>query len=207
MARCVTGVRRIVAGLALAALGACETVPPLPPPEGTPEQAWQVRLQTVESLDSWLCTGRLGVTDGNEGFSASLRWQQVGDGYEIRLTGPLGQGLAHVSGTPGGVAMRTSDQGTLVAPTPEALLEQSFGWPLPISGLRYWILGISMPDMPVDSRELDRWGRLVLLEQSGWHIRYMKYTRVNGVDLPSSMKLARDTLSARISVSRWEPGL
>lgn len=195
-----------MACVALAALSACETTPPLPAPEGTPEQAWQVRQQTIESFENWLSTGRLGVTDGKEAFSASLRWQQVGDHYDIRLTGPMGQGLAQIIGAPGGVALRTSDQGTQVASTAEALLEQSLGWPLPISGLRYWMLGITMPGTPVDSRELDPWGRLVRLEQSGWRIRYLKYTRVAGVDLPSRMELDHEPYSARISLRRWEPG-
>jgi len=175
-------------------------------PEGSPEQAWQMRQQVLESFDNWRCVGRVGVSDGKEAFSASLRWQQTEDRYDIRLTGPFGQGLVHVIGSPSGVALRTANEGTLVAPTAEALLEQSLGWPLPITGLRFWIVGLTMPDVAVDSRELDPWGKLVQLEQSGWRIRYLEYTQVNGVDLPARMELKRQPLSARISVSRWQPG-
>lgn len=207
MIRRCSRARRVVACASLVVLSACETTPPLPAPESSPEQAWQQRLQSLENFDTWFCAGRVGVDDGKEAFSASLRWQQRRDNYDIRLFGPLGQGVAHVVGTPDGVALRTSDRdATLVAPTAELLLEQSLGWPLPISGLRFWILGITMPDMPVESRELDRWGRLVSLEQSGWRIRYTKYAQVNGIDLPVRMELDHVPFSARIAVNRWEPG-
>ena len=207
MVRRCSSVRRVVACASLAMLSACETTPPLPTPEGPPEQAWRLRQQTLANFDTWFCAGRVGVNDGKEAFSASLRWQQNRDSYDIRLSGPLGQGVAQVTGTPEGVALRTSDrEGTLVAPTAEALIEQSLGWPLPVSGLRFWILGITMPDTPVVSREIDRWGRLVRLEQSGWRIRYTEYARVDGVDLPSKMELEHAPFSARIAVNRWEPG-
>lgn len=189
---------------AMAFLAACETAPPLP--EGTPEQAWQSRLLVLDGFDTWRWVGRMAVNDGKDGFSASLRWHQAAASYDIRLTGPLGQGLAHIVGSPDGVAMRTREEGTRVAPTPEALLEQSLGWPLPVSGLRFWMVGLPVPNTDIDSREIDAWGRLVTLEQLGWRIRYQTYTRVDGVDLPARLELEHRPLSARISVTSWQPG-
>jgi outer membrane lipoprotein LolB len=188
----------------MALISGCETVPEALPPGVPAEKAWQQRVKALTGLESWVCNGRVGASDGTESFSASLRWRQTKDAYQIRLSGPLGQGLVEVKGSPQGVALRTSDQETFVAPTPEALLDRYFGWRLPVTGLRYWILGLPMPGVPVAARALDPWGRLERLEQSGWRIRYLAYRQVQGLDLPAKLVLEHPRLSARIVVSRWQ---
>jgi outer membrane lipoprotein LolB len=188
---------------AMALMSGCETVPEAMP--GVPaEKAWQQRVEALSGLESWACNGRVGASDGKESFSGSLRWRQTQDAYQIRLSGPLGQGLVEVKGSPQGVALRTSDQNTFVAPTPEALLDQYFGWRLPVTGLRYWIIGLPMPGVPIAEGALDPRGRLVRLEQSGWKIQYLAYRQVQGLDLPSKLVLEHPRLSARIVLSRWQ---
>ncbi len=73
-----------------------------------------------------------------------------------------------------------------------------------MSGLRYWILGLPVPDAEVYSRELDVYGRIRRLEQSGWRIEYLDYVLVDGVDMPSKLELQHPHLSARIAVRRWQ---
>jgi outer membrane lipoprotein LolB len=179
-------------------------VPEAPLPEVPPEQALELREQRIEAIRHWICTGRVGATNGKGSLSASMRWVQDRDGYQIRLSGPLGQGLVDVIGSGSGVSLRTGDRGTFFAPSPEVLLDEQFGWRLPVSGLRYWILGLPVPDAEVSSRELDVYGRITRLEQSGWRIDYLDYILVDGVDLPSRLELLHPELSARIAVRRWQ---
>jgi outer membrane lipoprotein LolB len=188
---------------AMALISGCETVPEALP--GVPaEKAWQQRVEALSGLDSWVCNGRVGASDGKESFSGSLRWRQTQDAYQIRLSGPLGQGLVEVKGSPQGVSLRTSDQNTYMAPTPEALLDQYFGWRLPVTGLRYWIMGLPMPGVPIAEGALDLRGRLARLEQSGWRIQYLAYRQVGELELPAKLVLEHPRLSARIVISRWQ---
>lgn len=196
----------IRAGLTLAALllAGCAAVPEAPLPDMPPEQALQAREKRLGAIELWTCTGRVGATDGRDSLSASMRWVQNRDGYRIRLSGPLGQALVDVNGSASGVALRTSDRGTFYASSPEVLLDEQFGWRLPVSALRYWMLGLPIPDAAVSSREIDLYGRIRRLEQSGWRIEYLDYVQVDGVDLPSKMALQHPNLSARIAVRRWQ---
>lgn len=191
----------IIAALLLAG---CAAAPERPLPEVPPEEALELRVQRLEAIRNWTCIGRVGATNGSDSLSASMRWVQNRDGYRIRLSGPLGQGLVDVNGSAAGVALRTSDRETFFASSPEALLDEQFGWRLPVSGLRYWILGLPVPGAEVSSRELDVYGRFRRLEQSGWRIDYLDYVQVGGVDLPSRLELRHPHLSARIAVRRWQ---
>jgi outer membrane lipoprotein LolB len=195
---------RIASLLAALLLSGCAAVPEAPLPDVPPEEALELRQQRLESIRHWICVGRVGATNGRDSLSASLRWVQNREAYQIRLSGPLGQGLVDVVGSSSGVSLRTGDRGTFVAPSPEVLLQEQFGWRLPVSGLRYWILGLAVPDAEVASRELDVYGRLTRLEQFGWRIEYLDYTQVDGVDLPARLELVHPELSARIAVRSWQ---
>ena len=193
-------------GFILAALlvAGCAAAPERPLPELPPDQALEVREQRLEAIRDWTCIGRVGATDGRDSLSASMRWVQKRDGYQIRLSGPLGQALVDVKGSPAGVSLRTAERGTFFASSPEVLLDEQFGWRLPVSGLRYWILGLPVPDAEVYARELDVYGRIRRLEQSGWRIEYLDYVQVEGVDMPSRLELRHPHMSARIAVRRWQ---
>ena len=195
---------RLAPLIAALLLSGCAAVPEAPLPGVPPEQALELREQRLEAILHWTCTGRVGATNGKDSLSASLRWVQNRDAYQIRLSGPLGQGLVDVVGSGSGVSLRTGDRGTFFAPSPEALLDEQFGWRLPVSGLRYWILGLAVPGVEVSSKELDVYGRITRLEQSGWRIEYLDYTRVDGVDLPARLELVHPELSARIAVRSWQ---
>ncbi len=185
-------------------LAGCAAVPQAPPPDIPLEQAVKERQIRLARLRNWICVGQVGASDGRGSLSASLRWIQNRDSYRIRLSGPLGRGLVEVAGSDRGVALRTADRGTFFASTPEDLLDEQFGWRLPVSGLRYWILGLHVPGSAVGAREFDAYGRLKTLEQSGWRIQYLDYSWVDGVYLPSRLNLEHPELSARIAVRTWQ---
>ncbi len=193
-------------GLILTALllVGCAAAPERPLPEVPPEQAAELRAQQLGAIRRWTCTGRVGATNGSDSLSASMRWVQKREGYQIRLSGPLGQALVDVKGSPAGVSLRTGDRGTFFASSPEVLLDEQFGWRLPVSGLRYWILGLPVPEAQVELRELDVYGRIRRMEQFGWRIEYQDYILVDGVDMPSRLELRHPNLSARIAVRRWQ---
>ncbi len=185
-------------------LSGCAAAPERPLPTVPPEQAMELREQRLEAISQWTCVGRVGATNGRDSLSASMRWVQSRDDYQIRLSGPLGQALVDVTGSESGVALRTGERGTFFASSPEVLLDEQFGWRLPVSGLRYWILGLPVPESEVYLRELDVYGRIRRLEQSGWRIEYLDYILVDGVDMPSRLELQHPHFSARIAVRRWQ---
>jgi len=80
------------------------------------------------------------------------------------------------------------------------------GWRVPLSGLRYWIIGLPDPQARVIDLELDPMGRLAELRQLGWHIRYQRYGEFDGVALPTRLTLENSQLRAKLVVRSWRTG-
>lgn len=185
-----------------ALIAACETTPDVVPVDN-PERVWAERQARLASIDHWSAVGKIGIQSTQDSWSAGLSWQQNGDSYRLRLSGPLGQGLMELRGSPGDVELRTSDDEVYRARTAEALMQAHAGWQVPLSGLRYWILGRPDPDAGIVDFALDPGGRLAELRQLGWHIRYERYAEFDGVVLPTRLTLENSRLRAKLAVRTW----
>jgi len=193
--------KRLLPGLLALSLVACATAPPTPP-AADPERAWRIHSTALENLERWQLTGRLGIVTEEEGWHARLDWKQEADRYRIRITGPLGQGSVQLEGTPKQVLLRTADAET-VAADPERLLWQELGWRVPVSFLRYWVLGLPAPDAPAQ-RQLNAEGRLERLQQSGWEISFLDYRESNGMVLPGKVFAHNQQARVRLVVGDWD---
>lgn len=190
-------------------LSACELLPSQLPAGGDAEAAWQARQNTLSALDVWSLSGRIGIQADQESWQASLRWNQRADGYDIKLSTPLGQEVLQLYSDAAGVIMRTAE-GEDFAQDGESLIFKRLGWRLPVSGLRYWVLGVPDPQAPSVAsadQELDGLGRLTRLRQSGWEIDFRRYVTVNTIELPDKIFLSNKQgaqLEVRLVMEQWE---
>lgn len=192
--------------LALLALGlaGCATTPPAPGP--LPGDRWEARRAELADLTHWTAIGKILIRSETQSWNGTLNWRQMGDRYRIRITAPLGQGSAQIVGGGGRVTLRTAENRTYSARDPESLIFDTLGWRLPVSGLRYWMLGLEAPSPPARGRGLDSVGHLDHLDQSGWRIQYLRYEPVASHTLPGKLFLDRRQVSVRIVVNRWLVG-
>jgi len=184
------------------AITACATSPVVTGPSLPPDLAWQARKTELEKLTSWRLHGRIAIKSTGDSWSASIDWQQQDDVFDIHFMTHLGQTMAKLQGQPGQATLYTPDEKITAADVDE-LLDKHFGWVIPIEGLRYWILGVPAPGF-VANKQVDDDGRMELLEQSGWHIQYVRYNRDGSVDMPEKMVLEYPRLRVRLFIDRWE---
>lgn len=186
---------KFLAGLlAVLLLAGCATTPLLE------------RGQSAAALDGWQLMGRVSLTRGEEGWHASLNWQQQGEHFYLKISGPLGQGGFQLNGDDRGVVLVDADGKTFAAEDADVLLLQVTGWQLPITGLRYWIRGLPAPGAGEAQTRKDDSGRLNRLVQAGWTINYNRYQIVDDISLPDKLQLLRDDIAVRIVVDKWELG-
>jgi len=172
----------------------------------TGESTGAYREQSPLLISDWQLSGRFSLTRQEQGWHAGLFWQEQGDQYQLKISGPLGQGAFRLRGNAEGVLLEQSDGQTLVARDAESLLYQATGWHLPVSGLRYWIRGLPVPGSPAQASR-DAQGRLTRLEQSGWVITYKRFELIDGVYWPVKLRLAREDISVRLVIDQWRPGV
>lgn len=184
-------IHRLGNGLALLLLAACSTVPDKPPPPSV--------LAANGQLEQWQLSGKIGLRNGSEGHSAYLNWRQCGQHYDIRLTGPLGQGAAHLVGDEHQARLDTSDQQRYFAATAEQLLAQHFGWTLPVSQLFYWVRGIPTPDQ----------AHRLLPETSGfqqdqWRLSFPRLIAVEHYQLPAKAVAEQAPYKVTLVIKDWQ---
>ena len=185
--------------LAVAMLPGCG----LPPRFGSDGFArWQQRRDRISTIARFSFNGRLALRTARDALNARIQWRQDGDEYRIRLGGLIGEAAVEIRGGPAGVELLDRD-GVHHADSPESLLHEHLGWSFPLQGLRYWVLGITVPGASVGRLDLDHQGRPLLLLQSGWRIVYRRYSEVGDLVLPERLDLDRAELEARLVVGRW----
>jgi outer membrane lipoprotein LolB len=194
--------RRALRALALTALlcAGCASVPH--PQASAPPASWEQRLPALQAIAGFELNGRVAGSDGHQGFSAGLRWQQRNDAATIDLTAPLGFGAAHIEQSPQSLSVTTSKGVTLTQDAASHELAATLGFEPPLSSLRYWVLGASDPSLPAQE-SVDDQQRLTHLEQDGWVVELADYAQVGAQWLPRRVTVTRQSLRLRLVVETW----
>lgn len=185
--------------LAASLIGGCALVPSRPgqfaPPPAAAQAAWERQQTVLAASAGFHLQGRLAVK--GEGLSGALRWRQDGSRFELRLVGPFGAGALSLSGDDLLVAIKARDL-DLVTTEPEQVLAAQTGWQLPLTALRWWVLGLPAPDSPA-SIDIDRDGRMQGLRQLGWSLEFSDH-RPGFPSLPGRIEARRADWQALLSV-------
>ena len=198
----VRGALRVTILMSGAALfSACST---LPASRTSPEleNLWLAQQRSLGQFHRWVLSGRIAVQTGNQGWHVSVRWQQDAGTYHIALSAPLGQETAELQGDRQGMTLSLANGRSVSSADPEELLFQQMGWRVPVKGLRYWVIGLPVPDT-AETHALDRDGRLQWLEQSGWRISYRRYGEYSGKVLPTKIFLNNSEFKVRLVIDEW----
>jgi outer membrane lipoprotein LolB len=197
----------VLLGASLLLAGCASLFQPAPPPYTLTVQqqaALQARRQALAPVSAWTLAGRLSIKTGDDAWAGKLLWQQSRDEFRIHFNTPTGQGAVQLMSNPQfGVEMRPAQGGVYYADDAETLLYEHTGWKLPVSGMRFWIVGLPV-DQALGFIQFDAQSRIQRLEQSQWRIEYKGYQSVQAYELPRKITLENDQLKIRIVIDRWE---
>lgn len=185
--------------LAAALLSACAARRGLELPE---LGDWETRRSVLGGIDRYEFNGRVGVSAGDEGFSAGLRWAQDRDRFRATVSGPLGIGTVRLEGDGRAVTLTDKDGVRTELEDAETDLYFRYGWTIPVESLRYWALGIPDPDVPA-ATEFDEDGRLARLEQRNWHVAITRYAPGGGQPMPSRLTATSSDTKVRLVIHDW----
>jgi len=189
--------RAVLLCSALLGLLSCQTIAPVP------NGPWSERRAALQALENYQASGQLAAATPTEGFSASLRWQQLGATSDVLLRAPLGVGGAHVN-FDGEILRVTNNQGAqLEGAQAQAELQRLLGFEPPLTSLRYWLVGAPDPAMAA-IESLDGARRLAQLQQRDWTIEYADYQQSGNYWLPRRMALVRGPVKLKLQLSHWQ---
>lgn len=203
-------------------LAACQSLPPAVAPANVLTGETQVqaamRLQQARvaglGLDhascdapAWAMSGRVALSNGKDGGSGRIEWNQGAGRTQITLSAPVTRQSWTLTADAGGVALEGIAGGPLRGVDAGQLLRESTGWEIPVSALGCWLRGVPAdPAAMGDAHSLfgsDQ--RLLRIEQGGWVIDYAKWQAdpVSGIDLPTRINAERASNRVRLVVDRW----
>jgi outer membrane lipoprotein LolB len=164
--------------------------------------------------DTWTIHAKLGIKSGEDSGSVTLNWQQEDGRYDIQLRGPLGQGNAKLSGSSQKIRIEQPGKETLYSSKPKALVQQTFGWDLPIQHLPYWIRGVQSPysethkalnnTHSIASIQYNAAGLLSTLSQFGWALEYSRYKPQQQRLAPHKIRANRNGVTLTLIIKQWD---
>ena len=201
---------RALALVALAALAlpglltGCRTTPPPTPIGPGADAPWPVQRAGLEKLDHYGLNGRVAVAANGQGFTASLRYAQQPRRADLALDGPLGIGGLRVGLDNEDLSVATSRGQKLDGEAARAELERRMGFPLPISELRWWLLGIPAPGQAEVNADAVS-GEIRDFMQNGWRVTINSRAPGLGFALPQRLTAERAGARMKLVVERWQP--
>ena len=191
-------IRRVAACAVLSLVAGCASLPP-PVDAGS----WSGRRAELQALRVFSLDGRVAVAAADQAFSGGLAWRQDGAQAEVDLRGPFG-GTAMSIRLDGTRMTVTDSKGTsITGDAARDYVASEFGAPLPVSELRYWLVGVPAPQLPFQET-IGPDGRLSVLDQAGWQLRYSRYRTVGLLALPARIDIESPTARLRLVVSNWQ---
>lgn len=200
MSHAPTGGRRL-AGVAVLCLvlAACATR------EQRPAGAWlDERAAWFDAHPDWSITGRVGLHDGERGGSLGFTWHAEGEEHRIHLRTTAGGEQWRLRFSPGSAVLRGSEVGMLTGISPDPLVEEAVGWPIPVRALSWWIRGLVPPDGG-DPRFAED-GTLAGVTDPLWTLDYKHFDQVEGRLLPARLEARSDRYTVRIVIADWRFG-
>lgn len=156
-----------------------------------------VQMQHLQNLASWYFEGRVALTNEKDSISASISWQHNADRDEIELSGPLSQGKVTILVTADKVLVDDGENPKDYVGQVDAVVSEQLGVDMPVSSLRFWVLGVNQPSQPVVEQE----GGFM---QDGWQVGYRELQSVNSESLPRKINAEKNKTRIKLIIDRWK---
>lgn len=155
-----------------------------------------------DTLTQWTARGRIALTAQGEGGSGSFVWQQRSERTELAVRGPLGAGALTIT-TDGDTLQLDDGSGrTIDGDAARLALERRLGASLPLSELRYWMLGVPAPDAVAPAQAAT--GTVPGFTQGGWVVTYEAFQPAGEWSLPARLTATTGDARVRIVVDDWQ---
>lgn len=192
-------------------LGACAGRAPreaLPPLAAAPAIHQAQREAALAMRPDWSLQGRVALSNGRNGGSGRIDWQQRGDHYSVALSAPITRQSWRLSGNARGARLEGLDGGPREGADPARLLREATRWEIPVMALADWVRGLrASADHGPAQLAFGADGRLARIEQDGWTIDYTAWQAPGGgAELPVRLNARRGDASVRLVVDQWTVG-
>lgn len=181
--------------LAIAALAGCTTTPKQL--SGGDFDTEQARLT---ALPYWKAEGRMGIQANGQAWNANLFWEHERSQDRLRLSGPFNQGVVSIILQDDLILINEGNGVTETTQDIDAALTKRLGFTVPVTSLRYWMLGIPAPQGEFTRNDS---GTVRQLVQQGWIMDFDRYTPLAGSQVPAKSTIRGQGVKLKLVVDNW----
>jgi outer membrane lipoprotein LolB len=167
----------------------------------TPEPV--VLPDSPATIKSWSMDGRIGVQAADQAWQADLYWEHDAAQDRLRISGPLSQGLVSIVVQKDLIYVNEGNGVTRLSRDPDTMLRQRLGFAVPLTSLRYWMMGVPDPEkssLPMAGEGGGAGG----FQQSGWRIYPDNLASVDGWMLPQKLRAQGAGVKLKILADNWQ---
>lgn len=161
----------------------------------------------ANQLSQWDLTAKFSVSTSRGTESGSIRWILKENEERLDVLSPTGSVIAQLVLTASEARLKTDD-GESVASDAETLFKDVMDLSLPVSALRFWVRGLTAPNLPVQSVKKDAEGRIIEILQDGWRLSYNGNISIesgsNLFEVPRRLNAIRNDVEIRWASTEWQ---
>jgi len=186
--------------ITLAALAAC--APVRVRETASTSASMDAREAALAPRTHWQIEAHISVSDGREGGSGDLVWQQNGENYSFTVRAPVTGKTWKLSGDAHQAQLEGVEPQPVRGSDPERLLRERLGWDVPLSALGSWVRGLRAPgpraDVQYDAQNLP-----AVLVQGGWKIEFRSWFDDSQPPMPRKLFADRGGARVRMAIDNW----
>ncbi|HSE12558.1 MAG TPA: lipoprotein insertase outer membrane protein LolB [Rudaea sp.] len=184
----------------LAVLAACAPVRVRETPATTASQ--NAREAALGPRTHWRIDAHISVSDGRDGGSGDLTWEQDGGHYVFTVRAPVTGKTWRLSGDARQAQLVGVEPQPVYGADPQRLLHERTGWDVPLAALGSWVRGMRAPG-PVADLQYDAQNLPAVLEQDGWKIEYRDWFADSQPAMPRKLFASRGSARVRMAIEHW----
>jgi outer membrane lipoprotein LolB len=192
---------RLVLALTLLALAACAPMRVRETPAALAAQ--QAREARLAPQTRWNLTAHIGVSNGRDGGSGDLSWEQNDDTFRFTVRAPVTGKTWTLSGDAGHAVLEGVDPQPDPDSDAQRLLHDRLGWDVPLADLRAWVRGLRAPGSAASVRYDER-NLPAVIEQGGWRVEYRDWFADRDPPLPRKVFASRADARVRMAIESWK---
>ena len=164
----------------------------------------QAQELSARAFSAFRMQGRVALSDGDQGGSGRLIWEQHGGNLDVRFSAPVSQRTWRLQRDESGARL-IDDQGVQHQHHDlQQLLDQVWSVGVPVEALSFWLRGSRLPG--AGRVALDSEGRVQQLQQAGWTVDYLRSQ--DPADelplLPAKLYASSGERWVRVVIQRWQ---
>jgi outer membrane lipoprotein LolB len=150
----------------------------------------------------WQMDAHISVSDGRDGGSGDLEWEQDRARYSFTVRAPVTGKTWKLTGDAQHARLEGVEPQPVYGDDPQRLLRDRLGWDVPLDALGSWARGLRVPGARAEV-QYDAQNLPAVLEQDGWKIEYRDWFLDSQPPMPRKLFATRGNARVRIGIERW----